>query len=222
MSPKDAGIAPRALKRSAFATHPSKAREKQVPVGGMHVAPFELSHARVLDARGNEWSTKMKHSFLKLAWLFASVSIPLIGIAACGDDGATLASELFGTWDAVSIEAEGMSTNCPGEIELTATQSVSCGTEATTFNPDGTFVQVETTDELGDPFDWRSEGTWSTQGSTLTLTVTQEGPDADNLQPIDPPETQSATWSLSGTTLSLAVANPFPPFTTVTGTAEKR
>ena len=164
----------------------------------------------------------MKHWFSHFARLFALATVLLVGIAACGDDGATLASELFGTWDAVSIEAEGMSTNCPGEIELTATQSVSCGTQATAFNADGTFADVQTTDELGNPFDWRVEGTWSTQGSTLTLTSTQEGPDADNLQPIDPPETQSATWSLSGTTLSLAVANPFPPFTTVTGTAEKR
>jgi len=87
----------------------------------MHVAPSKLNHARVLDARGNEWSTKMKHWSLTLAWVLALASIPLIGIAACGDDGATLAAELFGTWDAVSIEAEGMSTSCPGEIEITDT-----------------------------------------------------------------------------------------------------
>jgi len=164
----------------------------------------------------------MKHWFLTLAWVLALASTPLIGIAACGDDGATLASELFGTWDAVSVEAEGMSTSCPGEIEITDTLSVSCSTQATTFNADGTFVEVETTDELGAPFDWRSEGTWSTQGSTLMLTFTKEGPDADSLQPIDPPETQSGTWSVSGTTLTLVVESPFPPFTTVTGTLEKR
>lgn len=164
----------------------------------------------------------MKHSFLKLAWLFASVSIPLIGIAACGDDGPTLASELFGTWDAVSIEAEGMSTSCPGEIEITDTLSASCGTQAPTFNSDGTFAEVQTTDEFGVPFDWRSEGIWSTQGSTLTLTSTHEGTDEGSLQPIDPPETQSATWSVSGSTLTLAAVSPFPPLTTVIFTLEKR
>ena len=62
-----------------------------------------------------------------------------------------------------------MSASCPGEIEITDTLSVSCGTQATTFNADGTFADVQTTDEFGAPFDWRSEGTWSTQGSTLTL-----------------------------------------------------
>ena len=164
----------------------------------------------------------MKHSFLNVAWVLALVSIPSIGIAACGDDGATLASELFGTWDAVSIEAEGMSTSCPGEIEITDTLSASCDTQATSFNADGTFAEVQTTNEFGEPFDWRSEGTWSTQGSTLTLTFTHEGPDADSLQPIDSPEPQSATWSVSGSTLTLAAASPFPPFTTVTGTLEKR
>jgi hypothetical protein len=81
------------------------------------------------------------------------------------------------------------------------------------------FVDIQTTDEVGDPFDWRAEGTCSTAGSTLTLTSRREGPDADNLQAIDPPETVSASWSISGNTLTI--------FTqlglfTVTGTLEKR
>jgi Lipocalin-like domain len=161
----------------------------------------------------------MKYWFSRLIWVLALAGVPWVGLAGCGDDGAEVAPELFGTWDAVSIEAEGMSTSCPGEIELSDTSSVSCGTEASTFNADGTFVEVQTTDELGDPFDWRIEGTWSTEGSTLTLTYRQEGPDADNLEPIDPPETVSASWSVSGNTLTTSIQFGL---VTVTGTAEKR
>lgn len=161
----------------------------------------------------------MKYWFLHRVSVFALTALPLAGFAGCGAEGGTLAPELFGTWDFVSIEANGMNTSCPGEIEITGTEAVSCGTEAVTFNTDGTVVQVETTDELGDPFDWRSEGTWSTQGSTLTLTLTQEGTDADNLQPLDPPETSSGTWSVSGNTLTLSVT---APSATVIGTLDRR
>lgn len=160
----------------------------------------------------NDW-------FLRSMWSLAFAGVASVCLAACGDDGAALASELFGTWDAVSIEAEGMSTSCPGEIDLSDTSSVSCGTEAATFNADGTYVAVQTTDELGDPYDWRIEGTWSTSGDTLTLTYRQEGPDADNLEPIDPPETASASWSVSGNTLT--TSTQFGPFTVI-GTSEKR
>jgi hypothetical protein len=161
----------------------------------------------------------MKYRFSRLIWVLALVGAPWVGLAGCGDDGAALASELFGTWDAISIESEGMSTSCPGEIDLSDTSSVSCGTEASTFNADGTYVAIQTTDEFGDPFDWRIEGTWSTSGNTLTLTSRQEGPDADNLEPIDPPETVSASWSVSGSTLT--VATQLGPFTVI-GTSEKR
>ena len=161
----------------------------------------------------------MKYWFSRLIWVLALAGVPSVGLAGCGDDGAEVAPELIGTWDAVSIEAEGMSMSCPGEIELSDTSSVSCFTQAITFNTDGTFVGVQTTDEFGDPFDWRNEGTWSMEGSTLTLTYLQEGPDADNLEPIDPPETGSASWSVSGDTLT--ISTQFGPHT-VTGTWDKR
>jgi hypothetical protein len=164
----------------------------------------------------------MKHLLSRPMWLLAFAGLASVELAACGDDGAALASELFGTWEVVSLEAEGMSTTCPGEIEFPDTSSVSCGTGATTFNADGTFVEVQTTDEFGDLFDWRTEGTWSTEGSALTLTYRQEGPDADHLEPIDPPETWSASWSVSGDALTLTATPPEPPFVTVTATAERR
>jgi hypothetical protein len=62
---------------------------------------------------------------------------------------------------------------------------------------------VDTTDEYADPYDWRTEGTWSTQEDILTVTLTEEGPDADNLQPIDPPDVFPWMWSISGDTLTL-------------------
>jgi hypothetical protein len=161
----------------------------------------------------------MKDWFLRSMWLLAFAGVASVGLLGCGDNGAALAPDLFGTWDAISIESEGMSTSCPGEIELSDTSSVSCGTEASTFNADGTYVAIQTTDELGDPFDWRTEGTWSTSGNTLTLTSRQEGPDADNLEPIDPPETGSASWSVTGSTLT--VSTQLGPFTVI-GTSEKR
>lgn len=185
----------------------------------------------------------MKHSFCPKGWLLALAGVALLGVASCSDDGGgaggtaggggmggdggaggapQLASELFGTWDLVSIEAAGMSMNCPGVIELNATEEVSCPTGATTFNSDGTFVEIETTDEFENPSSFWSEGTWSTQGSTLTLTFTQEGPDENNLQPVDPPETESAMWSVAGTTLTISVTSPIAPFVEIKGTLEKR
>ncbi len=129
--------------------------------------------------------------------------VPLASFVGCGDEG--LARELFGTWDQVSIEALGF-TDCPGEIWVTDTEIIlTCGTLAHTFNADGTFVSIWTTDEFGDPYNWRREGTWSTEGSTLTLTTTKEGRDGDNLQRLHRPRTSTQTWSVSGDTLTLSV-----------------
>jgi hypothetical protein len=164
----------------------------------------------------------MKHSFWKQGWLLASAIVAMLAVASCGDDGAALAPELFGTWDLVSIATGEMSTDCPGEIELSDTESVSCGTQTETFNSDGTFVEIETTDELGVPYDYRTEGTWSTQGSTLSLTYKREGPDENSLQPIEPPETQNGTWNVSGSTLTFVATNPFPPNVEIRGTLEKQ
>ena len=53
---------------------------------------------------------------------------------------------------------------------------------------------------------------WSTEGSTLTWRTTKEGPDGDNLQPLDPPATSTNTWSVSGDTLALWMTG-WPTFT---------
>jgi hypothetical protein len=127
----------------------------------------------------------------------------LVSFVGCGDEGGMLAPELFGTWDAASLEENGISTDCPGRIQITNGAWIACGTDAITFNADGTFALWSSTDQFGDPYNWRFEGTWSTQGGTLTLTTTKEGPDGDNLQPLDPPPTTTTPWSVSGDTLAL-------------------
>jgi hypothetical protein len=164
----------------------------------------------------------MNQGFWKREWLVALAGVVLLAVASCGDDdGTELASELFGTWDLVSIQASGMTANCPGEIQLGGDDSVSCGTEATTFNSDGTFVEVETTDEFGNEINFRSEGTWLTQGSTLTITYLREGPDENSLQPLNPPETESVTWSVAGGTLTISITSPLPPFIEISATLQK-
>ena len=161
----------------------------------------------------------MDYSCSKQRWLAVSLSAFVASAAACGDEGVQRAPELVGTWKAESISAQGTNESCPAEIDLTPTSSVGCGTESWTFNADGTIVVVQTTDEAGDPEPWRVEGTWFTQGNVLTVTLRQQGPDASNLQPIEPPETSSGTWSISGTTVTVVTVDDG---VTVTGTFEKQ
>jgi hypothetical protein len=115
-----------------------------------------------------------------------------------------LAPELLGTWEGVSLEANGIGTDCPGVIEFTDDPGIACGTNTHTFNADGTCVGIRTTDQFGDPDVWRWEGTWFTRGSSLTMTTTKEGPDGGDLQPTDPPRTTINTWGVSGDTLAIS------------------
>lgn len=130
------------------------------------------------------------------------VVLTLASFVGCGDEAAMLAPELFGTWDAASLEEDGISTDCPGKIQIANGAWIACGTDVVSFNADGTFVLATTTDQFGEPHNWRYEGTWSTEASTLTLTTTKEGPDSDSLQPLDPPPTTTTPWSVSGDTLA--------------------
>lgn len=180
----------------------------------------------------------MKHWVWKQGWLFGLVSVVFLAAVGCGDDGTgtggmgtggvggggggMVSPELFGTWSLATIATQGMSENCPGEIDLNATESISCGTQTDTFNSDGTFVEIQTTDELGDPDPFRSEGTWSTDGNMLTITYLRDGPDENNLTPLVPPETQTGTWSVAGTTLTLMIMDPELPGITITGTLQKQ
>ena len=173
----------------------------------------------------------MKRCVWRQGWVLGLVGVVFFAAVGCGDDGTgtggmgtggTVSPELFGTWSLASIAAEGMSADCPGEVDLNATQSVSCGTQTDTFDSDGTFVEIQTTDELGDPDPFRSEGTWSTNGNMLSITYAMEGPDESSLQPLVPPETQTGTWSVAGTTLTLMISDPELPGVTITGTLKKQ
>jgi hypothetical protein len=126
------------------------------------------------------------------------------GVSGCGDEnGGQDPQNLIGTWRTATLHVLSQRTDCPGEIQVSEDISVSCATGTLTFQEDGSVVQVETTDEYGDPYDWRAEGTWSTSGEILTVTITEEGPDAEHLQPIDPPDVFPWMWSVSGDTLTL-------------------
>lgn len=152
---------------------------------------------------------------------FSALGLTLL-LAACGGGGGgpQLAPELYGTWDLVDVQALAMIQPCPGEVVISATESVSCGTTAVSFNADGTYVSVDTTDELGNPFNERTEGTWSTSGNTLTITETMQGPDAANLVPINPLDPRTLTWSISANVLTVTLSDPL--FTPVTSRLQKR
>jgi hypothetical protein len=146
----------------------------------------------------------MKKSALGVGYALAALAIVMISASACGGgDGSQDPQNLIGTWRTATLHVLNQTTDCPGEIQLADDISVSCSTGTVMFEEDGSFVQVDTTDEYADPYDWRTEGTWSTQEDILTVTLTEEGPDADNLQPIDPPDVFPWMWSISGDTLTL-------------------
>lgn len=166
--------------------------------------------------------------FLKqaLAAFGLALALASCGGGGGGDDdsdngGGQLAPELIGTWDIVEIEVLMMSTPCPGEIAISPTDAVSCGTTSVAFNADGTYVSIDTTDEFGNPFNERIEGTWSTIGNMLTIVETMEGPDAGNLTPIDPPDEITLNWSVVGNTLMATLDDPTLPGP-VTLTLERR
>jgi hypothetical protein len=115
---------------------------------------------------------------------------------------------LYGTWDLVDVQALAVIQPCPGEVVISPTESVSCGTTAVSFNADGTYIAVDTTDELGNPFNERTEGTWSTSGTSLTITETMQGPDAASLVPINPVEPRTLTWSITANVLTVTLNDP--------------
>lgn len=153
---------------------------------------------------GGERMSVMKISALRVGSVFAVLALLTLGASACGgEDGSPDPQNLIGTWLTATIHVLGQTTNCPGEIQLTEDIAVSCSTETLAFHQDGTLVQVQTTDEYGDPYDWRTEGTWSVDDDLLAVTLTKQGPDANSLEPIEPPEIFIWMWSVSKDTLTL-------------------
>jgi hypothetical protein len=162
----------------------------------------------------------MKKSALRVSSAFAILVLLTAGPSACGgEDGGNDPQNLIGTWRNATIHVLGQTTTCPGEIELTEGVSVSCSTDTLTFHEDGSLVQVQTTDEYGDPYDWRTEGTWSVDDDLLAVTLTKEGPDADSLQSIEPPDSFIWMWSVSSNTLTIGWTTSLA---TVEGTFERQ
>jgi hypothetical protein len=163
----------------------------------------------------------MKISALRVSSVFATLTLLTVGAPACGggEDGSHDPQNLIGTWLNATIHVLGQTTTCPGEIQLTEDVSVSCATETFAFHEDGSLIQVQTTDEYGDPYDWRTEGTWSVNDDLLAVTLTKEGPDADSLERIEPPETFLWMWSVSKDTLTIGWTTPLA---TVEGTFERQ
>jgi hypothetical protein len=162
----------------------------------------------------------MKISALRVDYASVILALLVLGLSACGgEDGSHDPQNLIATWLNSTIHVLGQTTTCPGEIQLTEDISVSCSTETFTFHEDGSLVQVQTTDEYGDPYDWRTEGTWSVNDDLLMVTLTEEGPDADSLQPIEPPESFIWMWSVSKDTLTMGWTTSLA---TVEGTFERQ
>jgi hypothetical protein len=113
------------------------------------------------------------------------VALGVTPVVGCGDDAATRAPELFGTWVFVNGEQYGESwgDDCVTDCD------------ALTFNEDGTYTLVQPANAR------RFDGTWSTQGNLLTLSTT-----VDTGQPLDPPATSTQQWSVSENTLT--ISNP--------------
>ena len=145
------------------------------------------------------------------ACLLASVALAALVVASCdssSNDGGHDATAIVGSWNLASIAVSGMSADCPGEIELIYepwfdTEIFPCGTQVSTFNADGSYVEVASTDASGSPYDLRQEGAWLTNGNTIRVTYTEMGPDEDNLTPIDPPWSGTGVWSATEGTLRL-------------------
>ncbi|MGD8608744.1 MAG: hypothetical protein PVH21_15715, partial [Myxococcales bacterium] len=77
-----------------------------------------------------------------------------------------------------------------------------CGTATLSLAESGVLTIVETTDDTGAPDPYRYEGTWRTEGDQLTVELRAEGVDADNLTPIDPPDSVTGTYSVSNDVLT--------------------
>jgi hypothetical protein len=146
----------------------------------------------------------------------------LLSLVGCADGQGGGVGEgsglLLGTWEFETLEVGGMTTDCPGEITIVPV-IWACPEGSFSYSADGTFVAVAAA-SANDPA-YRGEGTWSTVDDTLTMTYVLQGSDADNLVPVEPPESWVAKWSVSGTTLEL-VDQDSPSAPSATYTLEKR
>ena len=130
-------------------------------------------------------------------------SLPFLWLAVLWAVPACYTSDPFdptGKWLELSTEnrTQGIFVECPGE-----SGSLSCGTVTLHLANEAKLTVVQTTDETGEPAPWRIEGTWSVEDVRLTLTLTDEGPNANGLMPIDPPREEVFVYTVSVDALAL-------------------
>jgi hypothetical protein len=106
-----------------------------------------------------------------------------------------------GDWLELSTEnvTQGIFVECPGE-----SGSLSCGTVTLKLADEAKLTVVQTTDETGESAPWRVKGTWSVEDVRLTLILTDEGPNANGLTPIDPPREEVFVYTVSVDALALS------------------
>ena len=131
-------------------------------------------------------------------------SLPILLLAVLLAGSACRTPDPFdptGEWLQLAIEnaTQGTFVKCPGEAG-----SLSCGTATLDLADKGKLAIVRTTDEMGEPAPWRIKGTWSVEDDRLTLILTDEGPNADSLTPIDPPGEEVFVYTVSGDALALS------------------
>lgn len=130
-------------------------------------------------------------------------SLPILWLALLWAAPACYTSDPFdptGKWLELSTEnvTQGIFVECPGE-----SGSLSCGTVTLHLADKAKLTLVQTTDEAGEPAPWRIEGSWSVEDVRLTLTLTDEGPNANGLMPIDPPREEVFKYTVSVDALAL-------------------
>ncbi len=105
-----------------------------------------------------------------------------------------------GDWLQLSTEnlTQGIFVECPGESGAS-----SCGTVTLKLAEKGRVAIVQTTDETGEDAPWLIQGTWSVEDDRLTLILTDEGPNANSLTPIDPRQVEVFTYIVSVDALAL-------------------
>jgi hypothetical protein len=102
----------------------------------------------------------------------------------CGGDGSSgSASPIVGRWRLTTMQASGLTLNCPGSLTVPSLGSVSCSDNDTVqYNSDGTFT---------------ASGNIAVNGGGITFFG--NGPGANST---------SGTWQLSGDQLTVRVVYP--------------
>lgn len=143
----------------------------------------------------------MRFSSSTHSFVVSLLPLLLISLSGCGDSGSSNPGDPAGEWRTASIEnvTQGIRVECPG-----VSGNLECGAATMSLVEDGTLTIIETADETGAPEPYRYEGIWRTEDNQLTLVLRDEGADADNLVPIDPPEEVTGPYTLSSDTLTLS------------------